>query len=530
MSIGSGDGVKVIKSNMVRTVYRLEAAKEVLYVKAYHSRGAGEVLKSLVRASRAKCEWEAMHRLAEAGISTATPVFYGERRTGGVLRHAFFAATEIADTLNFGGFVEKAQAEGRWDEPLQEAVYRGMAKLTARLHAANIRHGDFHLGNILVGIDGDGAPRIHLIDLHTVSFPAQLSRKASILNLARVGEVLCGLEEGAALDRFLGFYLDEAVGFAASVSALRGEVMDKVTRLLRRRLKSRTRRCLLKSSEFVPARKDGYAMNLRRTCTPEMAIEAVAKHDAVGNENDPDLLHPVFKNKVTSVTVDSADGPVKYCVKEYRARSWWARLLWFLSEARQSWIAGRGLEVRGIPTPRTEAWIRKGAREFLITLFIEGKRLYEYQAAHCEGLSDDEAAVFQKGTALRLARFVRGLHDGGVCHHDLSEQNIMVDDSDGAQRFQLIDCDTLAFRTHVDARMMIKNLIQLGHMPEDVNVLAKARFLDAYLGAGRRAERRLLLVTVNQGILVRMERKRKKFVRLRLPDPHPRPSRLKGGW
>ncbi|MFH2000354.1 MAG: lipopolysaccharide kinase InaA family protein [Planctomycetota bacterium] len=530
MAIGSGANVEVIKSNMVRTVYRLTAAGVRLYVKAYHSRGVEEALKSLIRPSRALCEWQAMCRLEAAGIATAIPVFYGERRSAGILKHAFFAATEITDTLNFGAFVEQAQAAGEWNRALKEAIYEGMAHLTARLHACHIRHGDFHLGNILVSRALNQSPRLHLIDLHTVSFPSRLSRKARILNLARVGEVLSQLDQGQDLDLFLGRYLDEAPGFSPSTSALRSEVMLKVTKLLARRLKSRTRRCLLESSQFTPARQDGYAMNLRRTCSPAMAIEAIERHDQVENENGPGLLHPVFKNKVTAVEVPGPDGRCRLCVKEYRARSFGSRLFPWLSEARRSWIAGRGLEVRGIATPRTEAWVRKGAREFLITLFVEAKRLYDFQADRCQGLPESEAAELQKRIAVELAAFVRILHDSGIRHNDLSEQNIMVSHDHGTRHFLLIDCDTLSFKADPGEKGIMKNLVQLGHMPEDVNVMAKARFLREYLGKDRRDEWRSMIRILDKGILRRMERKRKKFVILRLPDPHPRPSRLKGDW
>ena len=60
-------GVTVIKKNMVRTVYRLEVEGTDLFLKKYHSRGAVEVVKSLVRPSRAAAEWDAMNRLNAAG-------------------------------------------------------------------------------------------------------------------------------------------------------------------------------------------------------------------------------------------------------------------------------------------------------------------------------------------------------------------------------------------------------------------------------------------------------------------------------
>jgi hypothetical protein len=67
-------------------------------------------------------------------------------------------------------------------------------------------------------------------------------------------------------------------------------------------------------------------------------------------------------------------------------------------------------------------------------------------------------------------------------------------------------------------------------MPEDVHVLAKARFLEHYLGEGRGPVWRSMFREIDRGILLRMIRKRRKFERLRLEDPHPIPSRFRGRW
>lgn len=511
--IASKPGVTLVKSNMVRTVYRLEAGGVRLFVKAYHSSGPLEALKALIRPSRALSEWNAMIGLQEAGIATARPVLYGEKRRFGTLRYAYFAATEVEDALSFGAFVEHEREQGRWNAARKDAVYTSLAGLTARLHAAAIRHGDFHLGNILVRGDD-----VFLIDLHTVSFPARLDRASKILNLARAAEVLGRLDGGEDLALFLGRYLEASPGFAPSEEALRSEVTAVTRRLDRRRLKSRTRRCMKKSSEFARVEREGYVLRHRRRYAPEKIIAALAEHDRV-TEGDERLLHPVFKNKVTAVH--------GLCVKEYLSRSLFKRLLPQLSEARRSWIAGRGLEVRGIATPETAAWVRGRGREFLVTAYAPAVRLHDFIKARCAGLEPRAAATEQKTLAVALAPIIRKIHDTDIRHRDLSEQNILAIEG---PRFLLIDLDTLAFGRSPSFEMRMKNLMQLGHMPDDVSVLAKARFLSLYLGPGRRKEWRAMMRLLDAQILARMTRKRVKFERLGLDDPHPRPSKLKGSW
>jgi tRNA A-37 threonylcarbamoyl transferase component Bud32 len=235
----------------------------------------------------------------------------------------------------------------------------------------------------------------------------------------------------------------------------------------------------------------------------------------------------VFKNKVTLV---EAEGQ-KLCVKEYKTRSWRKRLFPFVSEAKRSWIAGRGLEVRGIPTPETVAWVRGRSREFLLTRFTSAtQRLHGHIEKVCSHLDPLEAAEKQKAIALELAAFVKKIHALEMRHGDFSEQNILVEETREGRRYYLIDLDTLSFGKTLTQKHRLKNLIQLGHMPENAYILAKARFLKSYLGEAKDAEWRSLFSSINQGVLFRMQKKRRKFKNLGLPDPHPRPSRLKQHW
>jgi hypothetical protein len=183
--------------------------------------------------------------------------------------------------------------------------------------------------------------------------------------------------------------------------------------------------------------------------------------------------------------------------------------------------------VRGIATPETVAWVRGKGREFVITRYAPAMRLHDFVKDRCKDLDPRAEAAEQERLAAALAPFIRKIHDSDIRHRDLSEQNILAREG---PVFMLIDLDTLYFSKPPSFEMRVKNLTQLGHMPDDVNVLAKARFLSVYLGPGRKKERRALQNLVNARLLARMTRKRNKFERLGLDDPHPRPSRLKGSW
>jgi len=532
---------RIVKSSMVRSVYHLQADGFTIFLKKYHSRSIVDKLKSLVAPSRAVTEWTAMNRLIDFRIPTAVPVIFGETRRSGLLVDSFFAALaigskknnrgeEVEDALQFNSIVAWMKRREIWTDEIGDNLYGDLAELITRLHRRSVKHGDFHVGNIVAPRTEIPRPTLHVIDLHTVKFPSSLSRRFRLLNLAKLVEGI-RYNSPEEVKIFLEKYISLNPDFAESAAALEKEIMQSIRRLDRRRIGSRTRRCLARSTEFSPARKDGCLLNLRRPFTPEEILGAIAVHDGIPRQGDDRLIYPSNKNKVTVVTQETSRGPTKLCVKEYRKLGFPAAWIPSLSEARRSWIAGRGLEVRLIDTPQTVAWVRKGGRHYLVTRFIDGaEKLFSYAARSMEGMEGAERAAFLRTLAGEAARFMRRLHDSGVRHGDMSEQNLLVKEDEGGRSLCLIDLDTVGFRRRLCESRIVKNLIQLGHLPAEIDVIQKARFLEVYLGESRAPEFRGLLRRINNGILERMAAKRMRYAKRGEPDPHPFPSRLKRNW
>ncbi len=516
---------------MVRTVYEATAGGATFLLKHYHSAGLVNALKYTILPTRASTEWKVMQRFNELGIPTARPIIFGEKRRLGFLADSFFAASFIDDSKSYGPFTLKLMRQGLWNETIKTVLFSKLARLTAQLHEASVFHADFHLGNVLVSNQKSPSPDLHVIDLHTVYFPRRLKRRQILLNLARVAESIRQL--GAdQVPIFLDMYLDLRPGFAPSTKDLAAEVGRLVAALDRRKIKSRTRRCLLRSSRFTPARRGRFKMNLRRTVTPQEVIDIISAHDSVAPSGDSRLIPPSNKNKVTALKATISSGPTKFCVKEYRPRSIVRRLLPLASEAKRSWIAGLGLEVRQTPTPETVAWVRGQGREFIITRFIEGAfKLHDYALRARMELPIEERLAFVDALTADVAGFIRHIHETGVCHHDLCEQNILVAGKGPRRTLYLIDLDTVTFRRRLSYGRIVKNLVQLGHLPGDVGVLVKARFLTLYTGqTPREAVRGALFNRIDAGILRRMQAKRRRFLARGDADPHPAPSALKRDW
>lgn len=531
----------VVKSNMVRSVYRVEAGGFPIFLKTYHAAGLFNMLKSLVVPSRALAEWTAMMRLTDLHIPTALPIAYGETRRCGFLIDSFFAALavgrtgdsdglESADALQFNSVVAKMKRLGTWSPEKRDSLYSNLAKLVSSLHRHAVKHGDFHVGNVVAPFRENESPELHIIDLHAVSFPSALPKRTKLLNLAKVAEGI-RYNERDDVRFFLEKYLALNPGFAGDLDTLDEEISRMIRQLDRRRIRSRTRRCLARSTEFLPAQKAGCRMNLRRPFTPDEVLDAIGIHDSVPRQGDERLIFPSNKNKVTVVETETSAGPTKLCVKEYRKQGLLRRLCPVPSEAKRSWIAGRGLEVRLVGTPETVAWARKEGRHYLITRFVDkAEKLFTHASRCMESMGGAARAGFLRGLAEETARFMRQVHESGVRHRDMSEQNLLVEGEEGKRAFFLTDLDTVRFVDSVGERRIVKNLVQLGHLPPEIDVIPKARFLKAYLGKAGKGEFRRLLGQINSAIVLRMASKRMRYARRGDYDPHPFPSKLKREW
>lgn len=109
-------------------IFGRKAVVKVRYAKAYR---IGELDESL-RKTRTKKEARAMHRAKEAGV-----------RTPGILGIGKFTI-----------YMERVEGRMLKDIPGQDADYGEIGRMLARMHNANVVHGDFTPANIVVGASG----------------------------------------------------------------------------------------------------------------------------------------------------------------------------------------------------------------------------------------------------------------------------------------------------------------------------------------------------------------------------------------
>ncbi|MFI5314681.1 MAG: phosphotransferase [Myxococcota bacterium] len=309
----------------------------------------------------------------------------------------------------------------RWQDGARPAERGDLALLLRAVddaHRRGMLHGDLHLGNLLLR---DG--RVVFLDLQRARF------------LPWIPGVLRRRELG-----FLAYsLLDPLPAELESVRFWRD-------RRAQRRWQSRTQRCLRESGSFLAFALGGERGFRRREVDPAELSECLA---ALG-EVTP------FKT--------GAGGRL------YRRGSWIAKRFERAGDARRAWIAGNGLEARGVATGSPLAW----AGHWLVMADV-GATLADWIDADFA-----ESTQLERGELARaLGRLLGLLHRRGIYHADLKANNVVW--RPGEQP-RLLDYGRVRFGAKVSRRRRVKNLAQLNAaLPDAVPAELRERALAEYL-------------------------------------------------
>lgn len=310
--------------------------------------------------------------------------------------------------------------------PAQRSDLEPLLGLIGRMHDRGMLHGDLHLGNLAFA----GGETL-LLDLQRTRFwprvPGWLRRR----------------ERGY---------------FAYSVGEPLPPALSDVRRWRDRRAHthwaSRTRRCLRESSGFTRGDLDGVQTWRRRELEPDVLAELLA---------DPRAGKPIEQGGGEGLWRSG-----EYVLKQHRNAS----------DARRAWIAGQGLEARGIPTGRALAW--SGA---WLVMQDAGPTLGERADA---GELDDACAPEARALADDLGELQAALHRRGIYHADLKANNIAWTPG---EPLQLLDYGRVHFSRRVSRRRRVKNLAQTNAaLPDRVRSPLRERALARYLARAEQGD------------------------------------------
>ncbi|MFQ5697812.1 MAG: lipopolysaccharide kinase InaA family protein [Myxococcota bacterium] len=290
------------------------------------------------------------------------------RREAKALREAQRRGIAVPALLGAGAdWVAMRLVEGR---AAQRCDLELVLRAVERMHGRGMLHGDLHLGNLRRSRD-PFAPVI-LLDLQRSRF------------MARVPDWARRRELG-----FLAYSLGEP---------LPRELQDVARwrdRRARVHLGSRTRRCVIESSRFTRVELGGRRGFRRR----EVDLEALARRLALATSSGEgsELL--------------KAQGSQRLC----RVDAWIFKRHRHARDARAAWLAGSGLEARGIPLARALAWIDRWLvmedAGPTVSDWVD-RELASAPAAHAQDL------------ARALGDLLAQLHRKGIYHADLKANNI----------------------------------------------------------------------------------------------------------
>jgi tRNA A-37 threonylcarbamoyl transferase component Bud32 len=478
-------GGSVVKDSRVRWAATLPIeGGRTLFVKQFRTVGRWQRFRYLIRPSRAMKECLISRFLSQKGILTPKALGILEKRKHGVLKECFFVAEAIEEATDLIDFC-KNRFRGPEQIKGKNQILRLLARTTRKLHDSGLFHRDLHGGNFLV--TDEGSLSLHLVDLHQARRQITVSKAKRLWNIAQIFNSLDFMLDHEAQKLFLLTYGRGQAPFGRDLDNCLKRVEGMIQKMVKRRQKSRAKRCLKESTLFTIDRRAGLKIFRRREMGENDLIAILEAHREMVHSQREKLLKYSPKTIVSIVSNFGANG-LRVCVKEYRYETILDRLrnVFRQPKGKISWVAGNVLFSRGICPMKPLA-------------YAERRRLKLLQEAYyvTESLADDMEMdrylirMFEKQAGQDLRKFIRHfagwigfLHRTGIYHRDLKTCNILIREKPGGWNFSLIDLEDVIQGAKIGIEKILRNLVQINcSVPRFFTYGDRIRFLKGYLGA-----------------------------------------------
>jgi tRNA A-37 threonylcarbamoyl transferase component Bud32 len=406
--------------------------------------------------SKARSEWKALLRFEQSRLPCPRAQAFMEKRALGLLRESCLITESLAPAVELN---DCAAAPAASLAEKRDIIVL-LADMVRALHGHNIFYRDLHAGNILMRRSESGAPRLFFIDLHRAVFLPRIFGWMRTRDLAQ----LCNSLGGTMAQRLL--FLQRYSGADSCrdkpCQGLRRAVGHKAAALERRRILSRSKRCVKNSSVFECDRSFKERYCGRKDFGRDAARAALAAHKSRLSKKDS-----IKSSSKSALTCHGEHESGPLCVKEYRylGAAYMIKNLFRRSRAMKSWRAAHGLIVRGISTPLPLALVERRlgplvVESFLVTMWLpDAPALNDYVRSRVSGFSPGKRKSFIRS----LSRSLGKLHRQGIYHADLKSNNILVEERGrgGGWTFSFIDLDRVRFARQVTDYQRINNLAQI---------------------------------------------------------------------
>ncbi len=452
-------GAELLKRTRVREVWQFERDPG-FFVKRYLCPTNLMGIRARLRGSKAKREADAAVALAARGFTTAIPLAVGERRGPGLALESVL----VTRAVDHRGDLTATLTGTSSSVASRRRLLAGIGAYLAQLHAAGVHHSDLHGENLLVLDSPETA--FALIDLDGVSIGRPLSKRRRMASLARTLHALRQATSRTDRLRALRSYLDSAGIPLSEHASFRLGVERGWRRERRRALRSGTRRALRIGSRFDHAHSADRNLYWRRSFGREIAERVLEAHAESVRTGRGTFLK---QSRRVRVTLQDVGAEKRFVVKETFDKRLWIHLRNTLlgPRARVAWVAGHGLDFRGLTTATTVA-LEERKRGGLIrgstivTVALDGmaplSRHFE-KRFRSGPLTRDR--IREKRQLLRLvAETVRQLHAERIHHHDLSARNLFVAETGSSGELAILDLESVRSRPLTRRRRAV-NLCQV---------------------------------------------------------------------
>jgi tRNA A-37 threonylcarbamoyl transferase component Bud32 len=493
---------QVVKHGPHRTVYRVALPGLNFYLKHYRLADVRAWLRQWLRPAKARMEFEHAMAVAARRVPTVIPVALGERWVGPRPSDSFLITRSLHNAESVSTFIEDTLPtfDRRRVTRVRQRLAVALGEFVAHLHDSGVAHRDLHAANMLIRLDADDCPGLHLIDLHAVHLGAALHWQRSRENLVILNRWFVLRASRTDRLRFWRSYCRQRSLAGTSWTAASGHpsVPKDLARDLERRTwrsnlrfwRHRDRRCLRTNRYYLSLRSKDFLGYAVRDLDSSSLAHLLADPDAPFQQPGAVLLKDSRSSTVTEFDVPVNGVLRRVIYKRFRVTSWSDPWLAALrpSPALRSWIYGQGLRERCLPTARPLVVFHRRRRGllhegYLLTEKIAGgKNLHDFLA----GLQTLGAPEQQRLLRLRLdqvGRLVCSLHHRQMSHRDLKAGNLLLT-SAGVSLIDLVG--VVSYRRLSRARR-VQNLARLNasfHQSPQLTRTDRLRFLRTYLQWG----------------------------------------------
>ncbi|NQU07472.1 MAG: hypothetical protein HQ583_02840, partial [Candidatus Abyssubacteria bacterium] len=450
-------------------------------------------IKTLLRASRAKAEWRMGGQMFGCGLPVAEPLGLGERRSGGLVTGAVLLLRALPRCVDLSAFLNRHSAfklSSSTGPEKQDGFLESLGGLIRRMHSAGFWHPDLHTGNLLVD-SGVVPPKLWLVDLHSVGRSSKISSRRRMADLAKLISSLRNLLDESQLCEVLAAYEPDAT--EREVKEMLSRLLKAADSIQKRRLKSRSKRCLKTSGKFVVEKVGNNKLYRRRELETEAVLDVVKRHKEIRALKGAELVKSTSKSALTTFSLTWGNEEDIY-VKEFNNRGFIKLLeaVFHVHRGKRAWKTGHLLRLLKVPCAELRALVEERRFGFMRASYLIMKEIPDATRLNAflmrnyfrisEGLSREEA--LQKRELIRAgALALRDFHSKKIYHKDLSAKNLLVSlAGDGRPHFYCVDTDSIEFPWRLSLRRRIKNLAQLNGLPACITTADRIRFYKEYFG------------------------------------------------